>query len=209
MPDQISVKADKTVPVNDSIVVRDDDPRCLELEREGYRVVGRSWGARLRLAEPLDLSSLEQMVAHVVDMGFAINELDASFTQALFDLELSNNADYPFTPATYQAPPTLATIEELWKSDKRVFGAVTEGRLVGAVVGGVNDGVGDNDFASVLKEYRGTGVGRAIAATSVITFANEGVRTFTAGGAGVNNASLGLIRSLGFIVEEQWLSYQR
>jgi len=61
----------------------------------------------------------------------------------------------------------------------------------------------------VLREYRGMGIGASVAAASIIAFAAAGVRTFTAGGAGENNASLGLVRSLGFVVEEQWRSYER
>ena len=149
------------------------------------------------------------MVARAEATGVVIRELDASFAQALFDLEDANNADYPFTPATHQAPPVLTTIEALWRDRKRVFGALADGRLIAAVVGEAKAGVGDNDFASVLREYRGTGIGASVAAASIIAFAAAVVRTFTAGGAGENNASLGLVRSLGFVVEEQWRSYER
>ena len=193
----------------DTVIVRDDDPRCSELDADGYEIVGRSWGARLRLAEQPDLTLLHRMVARAEATGVVIRELDASFAQALFDLEDANNADYPYTPATHQAPPVLTTIEALWRDGKRVFGALADGRLIAAVVAEVNAGVGDNDFASVLREYRGTGIGASVAAASIIAFAAAGVRTFTAGGAEENKASLGLARSLGFVVKEQWLSYQR
>jgi hypothetical protein len=161
--------------MDDVVIVRDDDPRCSELEADGYLIVGRSWGARLRLAEPPDLTGFERVVAKVEASGIAIQELGASFASALFELESVNNADYPFTPATNQPPPMLSEIQGFWRDGKRVFGALDDGRLVGAVVGAVNDGV----------------------------------RTFTAGGAGANDSSLGLVRSMGFTVEEQWRSYQR
>ncbi|QYH36804.1 GNAT family N-acetyltransferase [Salinibacterium sp. M195] len=195
--------------MDDVVIVREDDPRCSALEANGYRIVGRSWGARLRLAEKPDLRRLEQVVTKVQATGIVVQELDASFANALFDLELANNADYPFTPATHQPLPVMSEVEGLWLHGQRVFGALDDGRLVGAVVGKVNDGVGDNDFASVLADYRGTGVGAAVAAASIIAFANDGVRTFAAGGAGANDASLGLVRSMGFTVEEQWRSYER
>lgn len=195
--------------MNDAVIVRDDDPRCAELEADGYLIVGRSWGARLLLQEPPELSSLQRMVASVEASGVVIRELDASFANALFELESANNADYPFTPATFQPPPDMMTIENYWVSGKRIFGATVDDHLVGVVVGTVNNGVGDNEFASVLKEYRKTGIGAAISAASILAFSEDGIRTFTAGGAGQNDASLGLVRSVGFIVEEQWRSYQR
>jgi ribosomal protein S18 acetylase RimI-like enzyme len=62
---------------------------------------------------------------------------------------------------------------------------------------------------SVLSTHRGRGIGAAVAAASIVAFAKEGVRVFTAGGAAVNASSLGLVRSMGFHVDEQWRSYER
>jgi len=195
--------------VPDVQIVQSTDPRVVTLEDDGYRLVGESWGARLRLREPLDLELLRRAVTAATDAGFIIRELDAGFAEALFELELANNADYPFTPATHQASPVRGTIAAFWRDGKRVFGALDHGALVAAVVGQVVDRVGDNDFASVLAEYRGRKVGAAVAAASIIAFASDGVREFTAGGAAANSASLALVRSIGFEIEEQWRSYER
>lgn len=192
----------------DPVIVRDDDPRCAELEADGYRTVGESWGARLRLPEGADLSGLIGAVSRVAATGLVILEIGPESAEALFELEAKNNADYPFTPATFQAPPQRAAITALWREGKRVFGAFDGDRLVGAIVGAIQDGIGDNDFAAVLAEYRGSGPGAALAAASIIACANEEVREFTAGGAAIDDASLGLVRSTSFIVEEQWRSYQ-
>ena len=46
----------------------------------------------------------------------------------------------------------------------------------------------------------------------VMSWAGDGEEALlevTAGGAAVNAASLGLVRSMGFQVEEQWRSYER
>lgn len=195
--------------MSDIQIVRAEDPRVGDLEAAGYRLVGESWGARLRLPEAPDLSTIEQAVSRAAESGITIRELTPDYADALYDLELANNADYPFTPATFQAAPERDSIRSLWKSGKRVFGALDGGVLVAAVVGRVLDGTGDNDFASVLRTHRGRGLGAAVAAASIIAFADEGVRVFTAGGAGANAASLGLVRSLGFQVEERWRSYER
>ena len=195
--------------MSDIQIVRADDPRVADLEAVGYRLVGESWGARLRLSEPPDLTEVEQVVARAKEFGIAIQELTAEYANALYDLELANNADYPFAPATSQAPPDRDSIRGIWESGKRVFGALDNGMLVGAAVGEVVDGTGDIDFASVLRTHRGRGLGAAVAAASIVAFAKEGVRVFRVGGAGTNSASLGLVRSLGFQVEEQWRSYER
>ena len=195
--------------MGDIQIIRADDPRVDDLEADGYRLVGESWGARLRFTESPDLTKLEQAVHRVEVSGITILELSANYATALYELELANNADYPFTPATFQAPPKREAISNLWESGKRIFGALDGDVLVAVVVGQVVDDTGNNDFASVLGTHRGRGLGTAVAAASIIAFATEGVRVFTAGGAAVNAASLGLVRSLGFQVEEQWRSYER
>ena len=195
--------------MGDIQIVRAEDPRVDDLEAGGYRLVGESWGARLRFTESPDLTKLEQAVHRAEASGITILELSANYATALYELELANNADYPFTPATFQAPPKREAISNLWESGKRIFGALDGDVLVAVVVGQVVDDTGNNDFASVLGTHRGRGLGTAVAAASIVAFAKEGVRVFTAGGAGVNDASLGLVRSLGFQVEEQWRSYER
>lgn len=195
--------------MSDIQIVRAEDPRVADLEASGYRLVGESWGARLRLAETPDLTKIAQAVAGAEVFGITIQELSVEYADAVYELELANNADYPFTPATFQAPPERESIRGLWDSGKRIFGALDGDVVVAVVVGQIVDGTGDNDFASVLSTHRGRGLGAAVAAASIVAFAEEGVRVFTAGGAGVNAASLGLVRSMGFHVEEQWRSYER
>ena len=195
--------------MNDVQIIRAEDPRCVAFEADGYVLVGESWGARLRLTEPPELMKISQAVTRAEESGITVQELPVEYADALYDLELANNADYPYTPATFQAPPERDAIRGLWHSGKRIFGALDGGVLVAAAVGQILDGVGDNDFASVLKSHRGRGLGAAVAAASILTFAAEGVRVFSAGGAAVNAASLGLVQSMGFHVEERWRSYSR
>lgn len=64
------------------------------------------------------------------------------------------------------------------------------------------------DFGSVRREYRGLGVVSAIASLAISTYATLGERLFSTGGAAVNEASQATVRSLGFVVDEQWRSYQ-
>lgn len=62
-----------------------------------------------------------------------------------------------------------------------LFGPLDGGVLVAAAVGQIVDGAGGNDFASVVKSHRGRGLAAAVAAASILTFAAEGVRVFSAG----------------------------
>lgn len=189
-------------------ILRDNDPRCSELEANGFTLVGESWGARLRLPTDSNLDIYREATERMRKNGIRLQELDIEFVEALLELELINNADYPFTPATNRAIPTLESIRVLWKAENRIFGAFTGERLVGAISTSRGSEIVELDFASVLLDYRGKGIGKALAATAILAWLKQGVRVFATGGAVTNEASLGTVRSLGFVVEEKWRSYQ-
>lgn len=197
---------EKTTP--DVQVVREDDPRCAELEATGYRVVGESWGARLRLSEPPDLSVLQGAVVRAEAAGIVVRELGRDFSDELFSLEYQNHADYPFTPATAQKLRNADTISRLW-DEYRIFGALDGDLLVAATVISQAADRGETQFTSVLSAYRGKGLGKAVKAASILALAEGGIRLFGTGGAAVNEASLGANRTLGYTIEERWRSYQR
>jgi GNAT superfamily N-acetyltransferase len=198
--------AAKTTP--DVQVVRVDDPRCAELEAAGYRVVGESWGARLRLAEPLDLSVMQDAIVRAEAAGIALRELGPDFSDELFSLEYHNHADYPFTPATAQKLRDAHAIRGLWDRN-RIFGALDGDLLVAATVISQTADRGETQFTSVLSTHRSRGIGKAVKAASILALAEDGVRLFGTGGAAVNEASLGANRALGYTIEEHWRSYQR
>ena len=190
-------------------VVREDDPRCRELESLGYRLVGESWGARLRLPAPQSLALARAAVARAQAAGIAVRELGPEAAVALHDLETANHTDYPFTPATAHQLLDLAETRALWANGKRVFGGLHGSRLIAATVIAQTDDLGETDFTSVLAEYRSRGIGQAVKAASILALADDGVTTFGTGGAGVNEASLKANSALGYALEERWRSYQR
>ena len=189
-------------------IVRDTDPRCIELEASGYTIVGESWGARLRLNENDDLGVCWQAIDVAKERGMDIQELEPKYADALLQLELANNSDYPYTPATSREVPTSEAIRALWHPENRIFGAIREGVLVGAISTSHKDKIVELDFASILSHFRGIGVGKALVASAIIAWERLGIRIFATGGASINKASLGTVESLGFIVEERWRSYQ-
>ncbi|GAA0933621.1 hypothetical protein GCM10009554_18990 [Kribbella koreensis] len=184
-------------------VVRDDDPRCAELEAAGYQLVGESWAARLRDPDP---SILEQVVLRAA--GVTVRELDRSSAAAWHELETANEKDYPYTPATHRVVQPVDELAELWTTG-RVFGAFDGERLVGATYISLQDDPprGETGFTSVLDGYRGRGIGQAVKAASILALAADGVRVFGTGGAALNEASLGANLALGYVIEERWRSY--
>ena len=189
-------------------ILRDVDPKCVELEALGYTLVGESWGARLRLnhSDNLDiyLNAVDLALGHRIEF----QELEIGFADALLELELINHPDYPYTPATFHAFPTIEIIRALWLPDHRNFGALHEGVLIGAVSTSRKLGIVELDFASLTREYRGKGIGKALAATAILAWYRFGIFEFATGGAAQNTASLRTVHSLGFSIEERWRSYQ-
>jgi len=189
-------------------VLRDSDPRCAELEANGYTLVAESWGARLRFNEDVDFSIFRQATSKVREKGIHIQELSSEFADELLIVELANNADYPNTPATFHALPTIESMRALWREGNRIFGATDGDLLIGAISTSRREDFVELDFASILREYRGMGIGKALASVAILTWIETGIHIFATGGAMTNEASLGTVRSLGFSVEEKWRSYQ-
>ncbi|WP_350279663.1 GNAT family N-acetyltransferase [Kribbella sp. HUAS MG21] len=184
-------------------IVRDDDPRCAELEAAGYRVVGESWA--VRLSDP-DRELLESAVRRAVAGGLTIRELGPEAAADLHALEKRNEADYPDTPATHHEVGELADTRALWP-EHRVFGAFEGNRLVGATVIRQKDGFGDTKFTSVLATHRRRGVAQAVKAASILAFLDIGITRFSTGGAAANQASLQANQSLGYKLTEHWRTY--
>jgi len=182
-------------------ILRDDDPRCAELEAAGYRVVGESWGAHRQLDDLTDLRARRSRAD--------VRELKPEDARALHGLESQTNPDYPFTPATAHELLDLAQTVALWVPGTRLFGAWDQDELVAATSISVLGDAADVDFASVLASHRGRGLGAAVVAAAIIAVAEEdGVTRVGTGGAAVNDASLATVRALGFTVDERWRSYE-
>ena len=194
--------------IRNTEILRDTDPRCADLEAKGYVLVGESWGARLLLEPGQDLGAYTRAVNLALGKRVDIQELNIEFVDELLALELINNADYPFTPATLRALPTEESIRALWCPENLVFGALFEGVLIGAISTSGSDELVELDFASILSEHRGKGIGKALAAAAILEWVERGNRAFGTGGAMANAASLGTVGSLGFSIEERWRSYQ-
>jgi GNAT superfamily N-acetyltransferase len=184
-------------------IVRDDDPRCEELEAAGYRIVGESWAARLRDPDP---SILQQVVLRPA--AVTVHELGREYAAAWHELESANEQDYPYTPATHRVVQPVDELAELWTTG-RVFGAFDGERLVGATYISLkgDPARGETGFTSVLDGYRGRGIGQAVKAASILALYADGVRVFGTGGAALNDASLGANLALGYVIEERWRSY--
>ena len=187
-------------------VVQFNDPRLQPLTEAGYVVVGESWGARLRLSDPPDLSVLSEAVVAATEQGFLIEELGPGWARQVTAWEASNHADYPYTPATAVPHRDESDVLELWKSRYRLFGAITDGQLAAVSVISLTTARAETEFTSVHRSFRRRGLAVAVKAASITALADEGVRIFGTGGAQINAGSIRMNEHLGYAFEERWLS---
>ena len=134
-----------------------------------------------------------------------VRELDESDAAAIVALELASESDFPYTPAMAHRATTADEVREWPARGRRAFGAIASGELVALCVGRG----GDNDFVTVARPHRRAGIGTAVVAAWMLAAIEAGESAFTAGGAAQNAGSLGMIRAIGFTVDERWLSLQR
>jgi len=198
----------------ETYVLQDNDPDLPGLLAAGFVVVGESWGARLVLTAPADEARLRQAVTDALSTGARILELGAADADDIVALEQQTKADYPYTPATAHHAPSLDDVRSWPQRRMRAFGARAEdGRLVAVSAGRESEEegerLGDHDFVSVARTHRGRGLAKAVVAAWILALAADGVRVFATGGAAQNSSSLGMVRALGFSVDERWLSLQR
>ena len=186
--------------------MRSDDPRRAALEADGWRVSARSWGAQLD-AEDVNFPRLAAMVLRVSDF-VTVRELLSSDAGAVLALDASTIADYPGGIATThqrlsreRAEVTLA---------RRAFGAFSSGgELLAVTYVDITGDRAETDFTVVAAAHRGRGLGSAVKAAAVLTAVADGARILRTGGSHDNLASLAANRSVGYVVDEEWITLQR
>lgn len=198
----------------ETYVLQDNDADLPGLLASGFVVVGESWGAQLRLTDPADEARLRQSVTDAYAGGTRILELGVADATDIVALEQQTTPDYPYTPATAHRAPSLDEVLEWPRRRMQAFGARADDGTLLAVSAGreteeEGERLGDHDFVSVDRAHRGRGLAKAVVAAWILALADDGVRHFTTGGAAQNSSSLGMVRALGFTVDERWLSLQR
>ena len=204
------------LPVTDrrTVSVRSTDPRREELERLGWVVVGESWGARLRLDAPgtpgreESEGRLGDAVAAAARRGYRVDEAGTRDAAAIAALDRLNAADYPSTPSTAHAAPTVDDVGNLFVDGVRFYGVWDGDELV--AVSGIRrlPDRAETEFTSVRADHRGRGLAYAVKAAGILALAAEGVTVFGTGGAAANAGSLAMNRGLGYVVEEHWYDYE-
>lgn len=187
-------------------ILREDDPRCLDLQDAGWRVVATSWGARLHLHQD-DMPRLRRLVESIQGRGYQVVELGHGDAGAVHALESLTQPDYPHAgPATAHPLMTSAEVDSLFGRG-RVFGARQGGDLVAVTATHLLADRVETDFTSVHAPHRRQGVAQGLKAASVLAYAGDGQRTFATGGTEINHASLAMNTAVRYRGTEVWHTY--
>ncbi|WAC51304.1 GNAT family N-acetyltransferase [Frigoribacterium sp. SL97] len=90
---------------------------------------------------------------------------------------------------------------------RRAWGALTStGRLVGLTVVDLDGPTAETDVTVVHPDHRGRGLAAAVKAASVLALLDAGVLRFRTGGSADNPAIVAANATLGYVVDEGWLT---
>ncbi len=185
-------------------MVKSDDPRCAELDAAGWVVVSRSWAAQVT-ASGIDVDALSGAVERGRQHG-DVREIGDADLDAVLLLDVATLADYPGGVATQHRPLTRATARV--SPTRRGFGIVDgDGRVLAVTYVDVDGGTAETEFTVVAAEHRGLGLGTAVKAASILALVREGVGVFRTGGAAENAAIIRSNHRLGYLVDEEWLTF--
>jgi hypothetical protein len=190
---------------NDVVVLRADDERRRSLTESGWRVTARSWAARLDVT-PAHVPAWEAALAHL-DASRTCRELGEADVPATLGLDAATAGDYPGGPATAHAP--LTAQRALPGGGRRGFGVFDDNdTLVAMTFVDVDGDRAEVDFTVVAAHRRREGLATAVKAASLLALARDGVRLVRTGGSEENRGSLATNGTLGFSIDERWLTLE-
>ncbi|ARC58211.1 Acetyltransferase YpeA [Frondihabitans sp. 762G35] len=192
--------------MSEPIILPAQAPERQELQRQGWAVVARSFGAQLD-ADGADQQLLSELIARIADTG-RIRELRTSDVEAVLALDAATAGDYPGSIATQHQP--LDASRATPSPSRRAFGALTpDGDLVAMTFVDIDGTDAETDFTVVRREWRGRGLGTAVKAASLLALLSEGVGRFRTGGSADNEAILASNSALGYVRDEEWVTLER
>lgn len=188
---------------SDVVVLRADDQRGQSLADDGWTVTARSWAAQLDVtAENIETWETYLALFGPTDTHRALNEVDGP---AVLALDAATTGDYPGSLATAHASLTAASAVPTAK--RWGFGVFdADEQLVAMTFIEVDGNQAEVDFTVVARPRRRQGLATALKAASLLALARRGVSRVRTGGSAENRGILAANRSLGFRIDEHWIT---
>ncbi len=188
------------------IVVRADDADRSRLEADGWIVVARSWAAQLDSSH-VDEDGLLLRVQRGSVHG-QVREIADSDVTSVLALDAVTLSEYPGGIATQHTPLTMQTARAT--PYRRGFGVFDAGdRALAVTYVDLEGQCADTDFTVVAPAHRRLGLGAAVKALSILALIREGIAVFRTGGAAENAAIIAANTSLGYVIDEEWITFAR
>ncbi len=179
------------------------DPQVAQLCARGWKITEESFGAELQITP-----GVRQQLASLDTPDLCIRPLDADDMSCILALDALTLGDYPGGVATAHAPLTRTTACPT--PARRAWGAFRDRELV-AMTWFDTDASGtfvEIDFTVVAANWRGRGVATALKAAAIVVLANAGVDRVRTGGSMRNTAIIRTNETLGFVIDEHWVTLE-
>ncbi len=171
-------------------------------------MTARSWGAQLDAAD-VDPARLRTLVDRVAGSA-VLRELGPDDVGAILALDAATLDDYPGGPATRHAGLTSDSAR-VPAPGRRGYGAFdASGALLAMTFVDLDPSgrAAETDVTGVDAAHRGRGLGTAVKAASLRALLEVGVTAFRTGGSSENAAIVAAGASLGYRVDEEWLTLE-
>ena len=166
-------------------------------------MTARSWAAQLD-AKSVDRECLRQVASRVRAVGVA-RELADGDVAAILELDEAAAGDHPGGMATSHRQLTARSARPT--RHRRAFGVLgSGGALLAMTFVDVGSAVAEVDFTVVAAAWRGQGVGSGLKAASVLALLDDGVESIRTGGSADNDAILRANHTIGFTIDEHWVT---
>lgn len=175
-----------------------------DLERAGWPLVARSWGAQLDAAN-CDVRRLQSLVTRAEAVGRA-RALRQGDVASVLALDAATIEDYPGDEATAHAAltPAGATVA----ARRHGYGVVErDGGLAAVTFVDLDQRRAEVDFTTVAPMRRRLGLATAAKALSILELLDQGIEHFRTGGSLDNSAILAANKACGYVIDETWLTF--
>ena len=191
------------------LTLLESDPRCKELENNGYEIVNKIRNSTLKLSKMTDVTMLNDSYVNVLYKMYRIEIIGPEFTKQVALLQ-NSAPDLPDYPSAFDRDfPNLASVPELWEDHATLYGAFFHNELVGYLRVQNHSGTVEILTCNIHYQHRAGGLASGLVAYAILSKQNKGINNFISKNDDLVPVKLAILTRLGFVASASTFSYAR